>query len=106
MGATQRQFPVSISSSGILTDDDRSAAESADFPLGPATKQRLAERQYLAYIAFTRPSEFLCVTYPAVDEKGGAVPRSQFVDNLESLFEDLTEESIAGWQSDIEKVIR
>ena len=104
MGATQRQFPVPISSSGILTDDDRSAAESADFPLGPATKQRLAERQYLAYIAFTRPSEFLCVTYPAVDEKGGAVPRSQFVANLESLFEDLTEESIAGEQSDIEKV--
>jgi ATP-dependent helicase/nuclease subunit B len=104
IGATQRQFPVPISSSGILTDDDRSAAESADFPLGPATKQRLAERQYLAYIAFTRPSEFLCITYPAVDEKGSAVPRSQFVANLESLFEDLEEESIAGQQSDIEKV--
>jgi ATP-dependent helicase/nuclease subunit B len=104
IGATQRQFPVPISSSGILTDDDRSAAESADFALGPATKQRLADRQYLAYIAFTRPSEFLCVTYPAVDEKGGAVPRSQFIANLESLFEDLTEESIAGEQSDIEKV--
>jgi len=104
VGATQKQFPVPVSPSGILTDDDRSAAESADFPLGPATKQRLAERQYLAYIAFTRPSEFLCVTYPAVDEKGGAVPRSQFVANLESLFEDLKEESIAGQQSDIEKV--
>ncbi|MHC4171382.1 MAG: PD-(D/E)XK nuclease family protein [Planctomycetota bacterium] len=104
MGATQRRFPVPISSSGILSDDDRSAAESADFPLGPATKQRLAERQYLAYIAFTRPSEFLCVTYPAVDEKGSAVPRSQFIANLESLFEGLKEESIAGRQSDIEKV--
>ncbi len=104
IGATQRQFPVPISPSGILTDDDRSAAESVDFALGPATKQRLAERQYLAYIAFTRPSEFLCITYPAVDEKGGAVPRSQFIANLESLFEGLKEESIASQQGDIEKV--
>jgi ATP-dependent helicase/nuclease subunit B len=104
IGAAQKQFPVPISPSGILTDDDRGAAESADFQLAPATRQRLAERQYLAYIAFTRPSEFLCVTYPAVDEKASAMPRSQFVANLESLFEDLKEESIAGRQSDIEKV--
>ncbi|MCX5637694.1 MAG: exodeoxyribonuclease V subunit gamma, partial [Planctomycetota bacterium] len=33
IGTTQRQFPVPISSESILTDDDRCAAESADFPL-------------------------------------------------------------------------
>ncbi|GAI29599.1 unnamed protein product, partial [marine sediment metagenome] len=103
IGATQRQFPVPVSSDSILTDDDRSAAESADFQLAPPVTQMLTERQYLAYIAFTRPSEFLCVTYPSVDDKGG-VPRSQFIDNLESLFENLNEESIAGEKIDIEKV--
>ena len=104
IGATQRQFPVPISSSGLLTDDDRGAAESADFQLAPLVTQMLTERQYLAYIAFTRPSEFLCVTYPSVDDKGSAVPRSQFIENLESLFENLNEESIAGEKIDIEKV--
>jgi len=104
IGATQRQFPVPVSSDSILTDDDRGAAESADFQLAPPVTQMLTERQYLAYIAFTRPSEFLCVTYPSVDDKGGAVPRSQFIDNLESLFENLNEESIAGEKIDIEKV--
>ena len=104
IGATQRQFPVPVSSDSILTDDDRSAAESADFQLAPPVTQMLTERQYLAYIAFTRPSEFLCVTYPSVDDKGGAVPRSQFIDNLESLFGNLNEESIAGEEIDIEKV--
>ena len=104
IGATQRRFPVPLVSDSILTDDDRSAAESADFQLAPPVTQMLTERQYLAYIAFTRPSEFLCVTYPSVDDKGSAVPRSQFIDNLESLFENLNEESIAGEQIDIEKV--
>lgn len=104
IGATQRQFPVPVSSDSILTDADRIAAESADFPLAPTSSQTLTERQYLAYIAFTRPSQFLCVTYPSVDEKGGAVPRSQLIDDLESLFENLSEEPIAGELTDIEKV--
>ncbi|MHC4085749.1 MAG: PD-(D/E)XK nuclease family protein [Planctomycetota bacterium] len=104
IGATQRRFPVPVSSAGILTDEDRSAAESADFMLSSTASQELAERQYLAYIAFTRPSEFLCVTYPVTDDKGSGVPRSQFIDNLESLFENLSEESIAGEQIAIEKV--
>jgi ATP-dependent helicase/nuclease subunit B len=104
VGATQRQFPVPVGSDSILTDDDRKAAESADFALAATASQELIERQYLAYIAFTRPSEFLCVTYPVTDDKGSAVPRSQFIDNLESLFENLKEESIAGEQIAIEKV--
>ena len=104
IGATQRQFPVPLVSDSILTDDDRIAAESADFQLAPASSQMLTERQYLAYIAFTRPSELLCVTYPSVDDKSSAVPRSQFIANLESLFENLNEESIAGEQIDIDKI--
>ncbi|NOR66815.1 MAG: hypothetical protein GQ528_05620, partial [Woeseiaceae bacterium] len=103
IGATQRQFPVPISSDSILTDDDRIAAESVDFQLAATSSQTLTERQYLAYIAFTRPSQFLCITYPSADDKGGAVPRSQFMGDLESLFEDLMQETIASEQSDIEK---
>jgi ATP-dependent helicase/nuclease subunit B len=104
VGATQRQFPVPIVPDSILTDDDRIAAESANFLLAPTSSQTLAERQYLAYIAFTRPSQYLCVTYPSVDEKGGEVPRSQFVADLESLFENLTEESAGVGELEIEKV--
>jgi ATP-dependent helicase/nuclease subunit B len=104
IGATQKQFPVPVTSDSILTDDDRVAAESADFPLAATTSRTLAERQYLAYIAFTRPSDYLWVTYPSVDDKGTAVPRSQFIGDLESLFENLSEESIAGRQISLENV--
>ncbi|MHC4365921.1 MAG: PD-(D/E)XK nuclease family protein, partial [Planctomycetota bacterium] len=85
-------------------EDDRRAAEAVDFELSPTAGQTLAQRQYLAYIAFTRPSQHLCVTYPLADDKGSPAPRSQFIDNLESLFENLSEESIAGQQSYVEKV--
>jgi len=104
IGTTQKQFPVPLTSDSILTDEDRIAAESADFPLAATSTQTLAERQYLAYIAFTRPSEFLWVTYPSVDDKGAAVQRSQFIGDLESLFENLGEESIAGKAINVENV--
>ncbi|MHC4395575.1 MAG: PD-(D/E)XK nuclease family protein [Planctomycetota bacterium] len=104
IGATQKQFPSPISYDSLLTDDDRQAAESADFSLAETAEQSLAQRQYLAYIAFTRPSQLLCVTYPATDEKGSAVVCSQFIDNLESLFEDLREKTASIKQIDIEKV--
>ena len=98
IGASQKQFPTPISFDSLLTDDDRRAAESADFELAAAMSQTLCERQYLAYIAFTRPSQFLCITYPAADDKSNAAVRSQFIDNLASLFEDLNEESVQSEQ--------
>ncbi len=104
IGATQKQFPVPVNYRGILTDDDRIAAESADFELAATMEQTLAERQYLAYIAFTRASQFLYISYPLADDSGREQMRSQFIADLESLFENLKEESIAGEQIDIEKI--
>lgn len=98
IGATQRQFPVPVSWGSILTENDRAVCESKDFGLAASCAERLIERQYLAYIAFTRASEFLCVSYPLADEKGSSVVRSQFVDNLQGLFEELREESVSGEQ--------
>jgi len=104
IGATQKLFPVPVVSDDILSDDDRRAAESAGFALGPGVEKNLCSRRYLAYIAFTRPSQLLCVTYPAMDGKGAAQPRSGFVGELESYFEDLVEESIAGQRTEISSV--
>ncbi len=95
LGATQKQFPIPLASSGVLADEDRDAAEAADFHIAPSSTQSLTDRQYLAYIAFTRPSQFMCISYPCVDEKGSPIMRSHFIDELQSLFEDVTEEFVA-----------
>lgn len=95
LGATQKQFPIPLASSGVLTDEDRDAAETAEFHIAPSSTQSLTDRQYLAYIAFTRPSKFMCISYPCVDEKGSPIMRSHFIDELQSLFEDVTEEFVA-----------
>jgi ATP-dependent helicase/nuclease subunit B len=102
LGATQKQFPVPVAGGGVLSDEDREAAEAAGFHVAPTSTQALAEREYLAYIAYTRPSEFLCISYPAVDEKGGPVVRSHFVDEIIALFDDLQAQSVEDIQPQIE----
>ncbi|MHC4416984.1 MAG: PD-(D/E)XK nuclease family protein [Planctomycetota bacterium] len=92
VGVTAKDFPVPVSFGRVLTESDREAFGSADFVLGPAVSEGLLERRYLAYIAFTRPSEYLYVTYPLADADGGAMVRSQFIEGLEELFEDVSAE--------------
>ena len=104
IGTTERQFPAPVAFDSILSEEDRLAAQSAGLDLPPGVRQELANRPYLAYIAFTRPSEFLCITCPAVDHKSNAVARSPFVDNLVQLFEDLEDESIASSPQRIEDI--
>jgi len=90
-GATQKQFPEPVSFDSLLTDDDRRAAEAGGFVLAAPAVQKLANRQYLAYIAFTRPSQYLCITYPLIADSGTPVLPSPFLDNLKSLFVDLAD---------------
>lgn len=90
LGTTQKQFPAALSFDSILTEDDLLAAQSHEFDLRGTLSSRLAERQYLAYIAFTRPSEKLFITYPSSIE-GKPVVASAFLNDIKDLFEDLQE---------------
>ena len=89
IGLTNRDFPSPLVSSGVLSDTDRLTAESLGFQLAPTSFRTLSEGQYLAYIAFTRASEFLFLTYPLQDRRGRPVVRSRFIDDIVELFDDL-----------------
>ena len=78
MGATQKCFPTPISFDAILTDADRQTAESYEFELAQGTARQLASRQYLAYIALTRASGHLYITYPSMDDQGRSLRFSFF----------------------------
>ncbi|MCX5632746.1 MAG: exodeoxyribonuclease V subunit gamma [Phycisphaerae bacterium] len=96
IGATQQQFPIPVYYDNILNDSDRKITSDAGFELSRTGSMQLIERRYLAYIAFTRPSRFLYITYPLADEKGSEVQPSFLVSQLETLFTDLHEEKYFG----------
>ena len=95
LGATQKHFPSNVKFDPILTDSDRAAAEKNEFVLAERITQQLTARQYLAYIAFTRPTHRLCISYPLTDDSGKNIMPSPFLNNLQKLFTDLKVEYIA-----------
>jgi len=104
VGCTQKQFPVPVGNKGLLSDEERGFAEEGEIRLGVTERESLMEREYLVYIAFTRASEFLCVSYPASDSRGRELVRSQFIAELEDLFLDVEEEKVSGGDIDIEDI--
>jgi ATP-dependent helicase/nuclease subunit B len=104
LGATAKQFPAPLICGTILTEQDRLVTEPADFKLADTLATTLADRRYLAYIAFTRASQYLLITYPVTDEDGSSLVRSRFITELELLFEELSEESIAGRARSLEEI--
>ncbi len=95
VGTTQKQFPCALHSDSLLSDADRDRVALAGLDLPGGITQSLSQRRYLAYIAFTRASRQLIVTYPQIDDRGNAVVRSQFIRDVERLFVDLHEDRVA-----------
>lgn len=105
VGVTQRQFPTPLSQGGLLTDDDRESLRCAGLSLAGGTRDALAARRYLAYVALTRASELLVLSYPAVDEQGSPTMRSPWVDDLQKLFDDLVVEQVAPEPAELQDVL-
>ena len=64
LGMNDGKFPKYTSSSAIITDGQRDFLAADSFELAPSANVKLLHEQYLAYIAFTRASEYLWISYP------------------------------------------
>jgi ATP-dependent helicase/nuclease subunit B len=68
-GATYKLFPVPLTADALLTEQDAQAAARENLVLTMPPEQMLTARRYLSYIALTRASHKLVITFPASDDK-------------------------------------
>ncbi len=80
LGFNERVFPFAGSEDVIFSDADREHLASIGIELGATRRQRLFDEKLLAYIAMTRPSRDLWISYAAADEQGKSLNPSPFVD--------------------------
>lgn len=69
-GLVDGAFPRTIGEDSILNEQDRAALASLDLPLGPTAAQRQEEEIYLFYVALTRASDELLLTWSRMDAEG------------------------------------
>ncbi len=79
LGFTDGLFPPLPVEDAVLNDEDRDRLLEAGVAVRPPARQRVLDEALLAYIALTRASEALVVTYPTADNSGKALRPSPYV---------------------------
>jgi ATP-dependent helicase/nuclease subunit B len=97
LGMNEGIFPATPAPAAILSDADRDEL-GGTVHLGPDLRERLARERYYGYIACTRASEKLAVTFARFDADGKALNPSPFVAHLRNLFPKLEIEEFAAGQ--------
>lgn len=93
LGLNETVFPARPEEPGLLTNADREHLLNLGINLSGTNRRQLAQERYLGYIACTRPTERLVVTYCLRDEQDRTLNRSAFVDQLCRLFPALKVET-------------
>ncbi len=95
LGVSESVLPGRHHDTGLFTGREREALLAAGLEVAPDTRRKVYEEQYLVYIALTRASEYLWVSYPLADEEGGGLAPSSVIPRLRELFPGLGEETLA-----------
>ncbi|MBL4952350.1 helicase-exonuclease AddAB subunit AddB [Neobacillus sp. YIM B02564] len=91
VGINEGVLPAKVSDEGILSDEDREMLLINGITLAPSSKIRLLDENFLAYKAFTAPSELLYVSYPLANEEGKSLIPSSYIKRLKDMFPDAVE---------------
>ena len=109
IGALAGVFPKRQSEDGVFTDAEREFIANQGIDLEPSSNLRQFHEQYLAYIALTRPSQALYISYPLGDQEGKALAPSHVVDLVEEALPGLVQETASvdppGTEADLQFVL-
>jgi ATP-dependent helicase/nuclease subunit B len=78
LGLTEGRFPGVDREELVLSDAERRSLRRRQVDLDEDTERRLLDERFLAYVAFTRPTEQLVVSRPLADDAGRAANPSVF----------------------------
>jgi ATP-dependent helicase/nuclease subunit B len=96
LGVNESVFPAAPAAPTILTDADRDEMRQHAGAPGPNLRERLARERFLGYIACTRASEKLVVTFSRHDADGRALNPSPFIAHLRRIIPGLDVQESSG----------
>jgi ATP-dependent helicase/nuclease subunit B len=89
LGVNENVFPAPPSSGDLLSEPDREELRKNGHRFGHDAREFLSREQFLGYIACTRSSERLILSYARRDAGDRPINRSGFISHLKNLFTDL-----------------
>jgi ATP-dependent helicase/nuclease subunit B len=110
IGALSGVFPRRQAEDSVFTDEERAYLSEKGIELEPDSITRQLNEQYLVYIALTRPSMRLYISYPLGDAEGKAQTSSHVLGMVKRVFSGLGEVTAAmeppgRWPDDLDYVV-
>lgn len=90
LGLNEGIFPARPREDALLNELERDALNTAGARLGSNTRRRLGHEWFYGYIAVTRASQQLVLTYAQTDSRGNKLNPSPFFTRLAELFPELS----------------
>jgi len=91
LGFDEQHFPMRRAEDPLLGDLERDDLEQAGLEIGPSRQRQLLDERMLAYIALTRASERLWISYPRTASDGKPVEPSAYLQDVKDALPGLTE---------------
>ncbi|OLS36489.1 helicase-exonuclease AddAB subunit AddB [Bacillus sp. MRMR6] len=91
VGVNEGVLPAKIADEGIFADQDRELLLAAGLSIAPSSRTRLLDENFLAYKAFTIPTEALYISYPLGNEEGKALIPSSYIKRMKDMFPEIEE---------------
>jgi len=98
LGANETIFPAPPPPPVILTDADRAELNQPNAALGPGLRDRISHERFYGYLACTRASEKLVLSFSRHTADGKRLNPSPFIAQLQTIFPDL---EIGGFSGEI-----
>ena len=94
MGLNEGVFPAKAEQDGFFNDLEKQTLREMGLELSPNSTQKLYDEQFLVYLALTRASDDVSLSYSLADEDGKALRPSGIVDKLHRLYPELAEQPV------------
>nr|WP_273483429.1 helicase-exonuclease AddAB subunit AddB [Desulforamulus ruminis] len=94
LGVNDGVLPARTVEEGLLSDLEREQLQELGIRLAPGSRRKLLDEQYLVYIALTRASQCLWISYPQADDEGKGLHPSWVIHRMKELLPNLKELSV------------
>ncbi|KYC97202.1 hypothetical protein B4102_0857 [Heyndrickxia sporothermodurans] len=101
IGLNDGVMPAKINEEGVLADSDREELINNGMKIASSSKTRLLDEEFIAYKAFTTPSQKLYLSYPIANEEGKALLPSPYIKRMKEMFPKLNEKVIVNDPSEL-----
>lgn len=89
VGVNEGVVPADVNKGGILTEQEREVLKRNDLELAPTAREEGFMQRFYLYLAMTKPSDLLTISWAALSSEGKTMLPSSLVNQIRKRFDNL-----------------